>query len=89
MALNVHLTLPEDSPAGRAVLHVVQTEHVTAEEAVTQILTEAASRQGKTPAEELIGALSSPEDREILERAMASARQHREEFDFLREFVSE
>ena len=88
MALNVHLTLPEDSPAARAILRIVDAEHVAPEEAATRILARAAERERLTPAEELIGALSSPEDSEILERAMASAKAHREKFDVVRELGS-
>jgi hypothetical protein len=87
MAFDIHLTIPEDSLAAQVVQRVVASEHITPEEAVTRILTEAAKLHGKkTPAEELIGAFSSPEDREVFDRAMESAKAYRAQFDRLRDF---
>lgn len=42
MAFELHMSIPEDSPAGQVVQSVITAEHVSAERAVTLLLTEAA-----------------------------------------------
>lgn len=86
MAFDLHITIPDNSPAAQVVQRVVASEHITPEQAVTRILTEAARQQGKkTPAEELIGAFSSPEDAAIIDAAMEHVRELRKT-DQLRDF---
>ena len=47
------------------------TERITPEQAVTRILTDAAKFQGKkTPAEEMLGAFSSPDDLALMDEVM-------------------
>lgn len=78
MAFDLHLTIPENSPAGQVVQRLVLAEHVTPEQAVTRILTDAAKQHGKkTPAQELIGAFSSPEDVTMIDEGMDMARRLR------------
>jgi len=52
---------------------LVSAENVTPEQAVTRILSEAAERQGKSPAEEMWGAFSSDEDVAMLDEIVAEA----------------
>jgi len=86
-AFDLHITIPDNSPAGQAVQRIVSTEHLTPEQAVTRMLTEAARRHGKkTPAEELIGAFSSLEDAAMIDDTMESARRLRA-IDAQRHFV--
>ena len=78
MAFDLHLSIPESSPMGQAVQRLVLIENVTPEQAVTQMLTEAARHRARlTPAEELIGAFSSPEDVILIDEAMDTARRLR------------
>ncbi len=69
------LHLDDDSPEGRAVRTIVAREGVTPEEAVRVALREAECP--RTPAEEMWGLFSSPEDLAIFEEAMAMTRDPR------------
>ena len=74
MAFDLHISIPDHSPAGQAVQRLVSDEHVTPEQAVTRILNEAARQHGKkTPAQEMWGAFSSPEDAAMLEEIVTEA----------------
>ncbi len=85
MAFDLHINIPENSPAGQAVRRVVVTENLTPEQAVRRILTDAAKGQAKTPAEEMWGAFSSDEDSAITDEAMKHVRAMRQT-DRLRDF---
>jgi hypothetical protein len=79
MAFDLHITISESSPAGQAVQRVANAEHITPEQAVTRILTEAAKLQDqKTPAEMMLGAFSSDEDSAITDEAMKHVRAMRQ-----------
>ena len=69
---NFHID--DASLEGRTVREIVEREGVTPEEAVRLGLRRL---RAPTPAEEAIGALSSPEDRAVLEEAMTSTRRDR------------
>ena len=45
MAYDLHLSIPEDSPVGQIVGHMVSAERVTVEQAVNRMLTDAAKLQ--------------------------------------------
>jgi hypothetical protein len=63
MAFDLHLSIPENSPAGQAVQRLVADEHVTPEQAVRRILNEAVGQQSqKTQAQGFWGAFTSQED---------------------------
>jgi hypothetical protein len=68
------LQIDENTPEGRALKAIVRRDHVTPEEAVRKALRTLAR---PTPAEEMIGAFSSPEDAALLDEAMEIARQAR------------
>jgi hypothetical protein len=79
MAFDLHITVPENSPAAHVVQQIAAAEHISPEQAATRLLTEAAKLHGKkTPAQELIGAFSSPEDRALMDDAMGFAKKMRE-----------
>ena len=65
MAFDLHISIPENSPAGQVIQRLSQSAHITPEQAVTQILAEVAAR--KTPAEEMWGAFSSDEDSALMD----------------------
>ena len=66
---------------------MAETEHVSPEETVTHLLKEEAKQHAKgTPAEEMIGALSSGEDSAIIDAAMEHVRALRQT-DHLRDLV--
>src|ERR1700678_2657645 len=74
MAFDLHITIPESSPAGQVVQRVAVAENITLEQAVTRILTDVAKQQGKkTPAQEVWGAFSSPEKVDMLDDIVTEA----------------
>jgi hypothetical protein len=74
MGFELHITLPEDSKEAQAIHQVALAEHVTPEQAAKILLAEGAKLRGaKTPAEEFIGAFSSPEDAALLDEIVAEA----------------
>jgi hypothetical protein len=78
MSFDLRISIPDDSPAGKVVQRMVSADHVTPEQAVTRILNDAATLQGaKTPAQELIGAFSSPEDVAMIDEGMETAKRLR------------
>jgi|GEM_PF-1363859 len=65
MAFDLHITIPESSPAVEIVHQLAAAEHITPEEAAAHLLIEgAAYHSKKTPADEPVG----------LEKAMARIR---------------
>ena len=71
MSFDLHISIPEDSPIGQVVQHMVSTEHLTPVQAVTRMLTEAATQPiKKSPALEMLGAFSSDDDSAITDEAM-------------------
>jgi len=90
MALELHITIQEDSARWRAVRQVAETEHISPEQAAERLLDEAVEAHlsgKKTPAQELIGAFSSPEDVAAIDAAMAAVREHRHDYDRVRDFA--
>lgn len=86
MPIELRISIPEDSPAGHALKRMVATGCVTPEQAAERLIAEGAQLHGDgTPAEKLIGAFASPEDRDAMDRAIASARAHRAQFDRVRD----
>lgn len=87
MAFDLHI--PEESPRGMSIQMLVAEQHITPEQALERVIDaglRATPKGKKTPAEELIGAFSSPEDRAILDEAMVSAKAIRAQFDQIRDF---
>lgn len=86
MSFDLHLTLPDHSPAAQAIQRVSVMAHISPEQAAAQLLDEAAKRHDeKTPAEELIGAFSSDEDSAVIDAAMKHVQELRQG-DRLRDF---
>lgn len=75
MAFDLHISIPENSPAALVIQRVSADEEITLEQAVTRILTEAASR--KSPAEEMWGAFSSDEDSALMDDVITLVRESR------------
>jgi len=68
--------IEDGSPEGRVIEAIVKRDHITPEEAIRVGLRELADSV-KTPAEQLWGAFSSPEDADILDRAMEFVQERR------------
>lgn len=78
MSYELHISIPENSPVGQIVQRMISAEQMTPEQALTSILTEAVKQRGKkTPAQELIGAFSSPEDVVMIDEGMEAVRRLR------------
>jgi hypothetical protein len=71
---DIHLQIDQDTPEGRVIDQVVQTQNVSPDEAVRSVLRQ---RAGKTPAEAMLGAFSSDEDVALIDEVMALARDRR------------
>jgi len=78
----LHIT--DNSPEAQAIETIVNRDHVSPEEAVRRALRHPALAK-PTPAEEMIGAFSSPEDMAIIDEAMQYVQELRES-DRLRDF---
>jgi chromosomal replication initiation ATPase DnaA len=71
MAFDLHITIPDPSETLQVVQQLAAMEHITPDQAATQLLIEGAKRQSrKTPALEMLGAFSSDEDSAITDEAM-------------------
>jgi hypothetical protein len=65
---------------------LAEQHHITPEQAAERLLKEAARfHLEPSPADQLIGAFSSPEDRQLIDEAMAFAQRNRE-IDLKRDF---
>jgi hypothetical protein len=74
MPFDLHISIPDGSPAAHVVQQLAEAEQITPEQAAEQLLTEAARLHGKkTPAQEMWGAFSSPEDVAMLDEIVAKA----------------
>jgi len=85
MAFDLHITIPDNSVEANVLEAMVNRDHVTPEEVVRRALRQMVVPE-LTPAQELIGAFSSPEDAAVLDQAMASVREHRADYDRVRDF---
>ncbi|MBZ0213455.1 MAG: hypothetical protein K8H99_06630 [Nitrospirae bacterium] len=86
MPIELRISIQDDSPVGHAVKRMVATGGVTPEEAAERLMAEGAQLHGEeTPAERLIGAFASAEDGDAMDRAVASAKAHRAQFDRVRD----
>jgi hypothetical protein len=72
MAFDPQLSIPEQSRLDHVLRQIVATEQITPEEAATRLMTEGAKLHDgkKTPAEEMLGAFSSPEDVALMDEVM-------------------
>ena len=71
---DIHLRIDQNTPEGRVIEQAVQAQHVSPDEAVRNVLRQ---RAKKTPAEEMLGAFSSPEDAALIDEVMELARERR------------
>jgi hypothetical protein len=67
---DIHLQIDEGTPEGRVIEQAVREQHISPDEAVRNVLRQ---RAGKTPAEEMFGAFSSPEDAALIDEVMELA----------------
>jgi len=87
--LELHFSIPENSPEAILVHKVATEQRVSPHVAAQQLLTEAVRahmESEKSPGERLMGAFSSDEDARIMDEAMEVVRVHRAEFDRVRDF---
>ena len=73
MAFDLHLSIPENTPRWKAVQQVAAEQHITPEQAAERIFDEATRAKllgKKTPAQEMLGAFSSPEDVALMDEVM-------------------
>ena len=74
MPFDLHFSIPDDSQEAQVILRVATTEHLTREQAARRLLAEGAKLHGKkTPAQEMWGAFSSPEDTAMLDEIVTEA----------------
>lgn len=79
MALNLHISVSDQSDLAQVVQRLAAAEHISTDEAATQLLTEAAKlHRNRTPAEEMLGAFSSPEDLALMDEVMKVVHARRE-----------
>lgn len=87
MALVFHLQFEEDSRQARVIQTIAERQHITPQEVAQRLLEEAIEAQTHpTPAEELLGAFSGPEDRKAVDDAMGFVRDNRKDYDVIRDF---
>ena len=87
MPFDFHLHVREDSRQAQVIKTIAEQQHITPQEAAQRIWEEAIqARTQPTPAEELLGAFSSPEDREAVDAAMEFVRANRKNYDVIRDF---
>ncbi len=72
---NLHIA--DDSPEGRVLEAIVNRDQITPEEAIRRVLREM-DVSAVTPAEQMWGAFSSPEDAAVLDQAMKVASERRQ-----------
>jgi len=82
MAFDLHIHIDSESLEANVVESIVRRDHVSPEEAVLRVLRE---KGALSPAQEMIGAFSSPEDLAIMDEAMQHVRELRAS-DQLRDF---
>ncbi|HWD40219.1 MAG TPA: hypothetical protein VG944_15330 [Fimbriimonas sp.] len=74
MAVDLHLSIPEDSAAAKVVMRMAESEHISADQAAVQLLSEAAKLRGqKSPGEQMWGAFPDEEDEKMLDDIVAEA----------------
>lgn len=80
MSFELHLSIPDSSPAVQLVQERAKSARISPEEAATQLLIEAAGDRArkKSPGWEMVGLLSSDEDVALLEDAMTEAQRRRQ-----------
>ncbi len=71
---NLHIA--DGSPEGQVVEAIISRDHVSPEEAVRRALRQLAL-PGRSPAEQMWGAFSSPEDSAMLDEIVAEAYERR------------
>lgn len=76
MALNIHLQFPEDSPEAKMIYLVANQSKITPEAAAAQLIAEGAIHH-RTPAQLMLGAMSSDEDAAILDEIVKEAYENR------------
>ena len=84
MTFNLHICIDSQSPEGHSLESMVSRDHVSPEEAIRRALRHPALAK-RTPAEEMFGAFSSPEDVALIDEVMEYVRELRET-DRLRDF---
>ena len=88
MAFEFRITIPENSPEEAFVLQVAAAEHITPEQAGHRLFIEALKAHltpNQTPAQKLLGAFSSDEDSEAIDRAIQVVRDRRPDHDAIRD----
>jgi hypothetical protein len=74
MAFDLHISIQHNSEEAQAIQQVADAENVTQEQAARILLVEGAKFHGrKTPAQEMWGAFSSPEDIAMLDDIVTEA----------------
>lgn len=74
MAFDLHISIPENSLEAQVIRQVADAERVTQEQAAKILLIEGAKFHGKkTPAQEMWGAFSSPEEVAMLDDIVTEA----------------
>lgn len=79
MAFEFHLSIPEDSARGQAILHLAEDERITPEQALDRIIE---AGIGQKPFNAILagrGLFSSPEDASVLTAAVELAYAERKE----------
>jgi len=84
MTFDLHIHIDDRSPESYALESIIRRDRVSPEEAVRRALRHPALAK-RTPADEMIGAFSSPEDAAIIDEAMQSVHELRDT-DRLRDF---
>ena len=78
-----NLHIPDNSPEAKVIEFIISRDTVTPEEAIRTALRQS-SLVAETPAQELLGAFSSPEDRACLDEAMSIVKAQRKDYDVIR-----
>lgn len=74
MPFDLHFSIPDNSQEAQVIQRVATNGHITREQAARQLLAEGAKLHGKkTPAQEMWGAFSSPEDAAMLDDIVTEA----------------
>lgn len=73
MAFEFHLSIPEESPRGQAILNLASDAHITPEQALDRIIEAGIGKQTLNPILAGRGLFSSPEDASALSAAVEFA----------------
>jgi len=76
MTIDLHICLESESPEGKIIETIASRDNVSPEAAVMHLLREMVNRKD-TPAEQMWGAFSSPEDAALIEDVAREAYERR------------